>query len=179
MILNHTIEALMERRSVREYRAEQISDEELSDILVAAKFAPSSYGNQERHMTVIQNKKFLEEIVKATERENERTGKQFAPGHRPFYNAPTVIVFSAPENSEYAHEDVAFAGLNLMTAAFVYGLGTCYIGSLASGLRAPEIMRQLDLPEGYVPIGCVAVGYASEHPPEAKPRREDDVNYIL
>lgn len=179
MILNQTIEALMGRRSVREYRAEQISDEELSDILVAAKFAPSSYGKQDRHMTVIQNKKFLEEIVKATERENERTGKQFAPGHRPFYNAPTVVVFSAPENNEYAHEDAAFASLNLMTAAFAYGLGSCYIGSLASGLRSPEIMKQLGLPEGFVPVGCVAVGYASEHPPEAKPRREDDVNYIL
>ena len=39
MILNHTIEALTERRSIRSFRTEQISEEELADILYACCFA--------------------------------------------------------------------------------------------------------------------------------------------
>lgn len=177
MISNHIMDALLERRSVRSYRSEQISEEELSDILLAAKFAPSAMGQQARHMTVIQDKKLLDEIVAATEKIFEQTGGKFVPGHTPFYNAPTVIVFSAPKEAKFGHEDAACAIMNLMTAAYAYGLGTCYIGS-AVGLGSPEIMEQLGLPENYVPLGCVTVGYAKENPAAPAPRREDDINYI-
>lgn len=177
MIFNHAIDTLLERRSIRAYRPEQISEEELSDILMAARFAPSSYGKQERHMTVIQNKKFLAEILTATERDKFQSGTSETTQSDPFYNAPTVIVFSAPQKNIYAHEDAAFAAMNLMTAAHAYGLGSCYIGS-ASGLNDPEILKRLNLPDGYTPIGCVTVGYAAENAPPVKPRRENDINYI-
>lgn len=178
MINNHTIDALLERRSVRAYRLEQISDEELSDILLAAKYAPSSMGRQARYMTVIQNKKLLNEIVATTQKIFEQTGGGFAPGHTPFYNAPTVIVFSAPKDANFGHEDVACAIMNLMTAAHAYGLGTCYIGS-AVGLGTDAVIEQLCLPQGYVPLGCVTVGYPLDMPPAPAPRREDDINYIM
>lgn len=174
MILNHTIEALMERRSVRAYRPEQISEEELSDILVAAKFAPSANGKQARHMTVIQNKKMLADIIAAT----KTIHAQADPGSSPFYDAPTVVVFSAPADDPYGHEDAAFAAMNLMLAAYAYGLGTCYIVS-AAGINDPQIKARLGLPESYEPVGCVTVGYPSQCPDKPAPRREDDVNYIL
>ena len=178
MILNHTIEALMERRSVRAYRPEQISEEELSDILVAAKFAPSANGKQARHMTVIQNKKMLADIIAATKAIHAQAGEQIDPGYTPFYDAPTVVVFSAPADAPHGHEDVAFAAMNLMLAAYAYGLGACYIAS-AHGINDPQIKARLGLPEGYAPVGCVAVGYPSQCPDKPAPRREDDVNYIL
>lgn len=178
MITNHTIDALLERRSVRAYRAEQISDEELSDILLTARYAPSSMGQQARHITVIQNKKLLNDIIAETKKIGEQNGRTFAPDYTPFYNAPTVIAFSAPQVAKYGREDVACAIMNLMTAAHAYGLGTCYIGS-ATGLGAPEIVEQLHLPAGYVPFGCVTVGYPLNMPPAAAPRREDDINYIM
>lgn len=178
MITNHTMDALLERRSVRAYRPEQISDEELSDILLAAKYAPSSMGQQARHMTVIQNKKLLDEIIAANQKITERAGKHSAPGYTPFYDAPTVIVFSAPKDAKHGLEDVACAIMNLMIAAHVYDLGTCYIGS-AVGVGAPEILEQLNLPQGYFPVGCVTVGYALEMPPVPAPRRKDDINYIM
>ena len=65
MILNHTVEALMERRSIRSYRSEQISEEELTDVLKAGKYAPSAMGRQARHFTVIQNKGLLSDICAA------------------------------------------------------------------------------------------------------------------
>ena len=64
MILNHTVEALMERRSIRSYRSEQISEEELTDVLKAGKYAPSAMGRQARHFTVIQNKGLLSDVYK-------------------------------------------------------------------------------------------------------------------
>ncbi len=174
MILNHTIEALLDRRSIRAYRSEQISEEELTDILQTARFAPSAKGLQERHFTVIQNKQLIADIVAAT----QKNGGQFMPGHVPFYSAPTVIVLSAPEASKYGCEDISFAAMNIMLSAHAYGLGTCYIGSVISGLRDEDIMKRLKLPENYVPMGCLSVGYPREHAPTPKERRSDDTNYI-
>ena len=174
MILNHTIEALLDRRSIRAYRSEQISEEELTDILQTARYAPSTKGLQLRHFTVIQNKQLIADIVTAT----EKNGGQFVPGHIPFYSAPTVIVLSAPESAKYGREDIACAAMNLMLSAHAYGLGTCYIGSVISGLCDEDIMKRLKLPAGYLPLGSLAVGYPREHAPAPKERRTDDTNYI-
>ncbi len=174
MILNHTIEALLERRTIRAYRPEQISEEELADILHTARYAPSSMGLQARHFTVIQDKKLISDIVDTT----VKNGGQFVSGHVPFYNAPTVIVVSAPESSKYNREDAACAVMSLMLAAHAYNLGTCYICSVLSGLRDTEIMKRLKLPANYVPLGCIALGYPSEHAPAPKERREGDINYV-
>ena len=174
MILNHTIEALLDRRTIRSFRPEQISEEELADILHAAKYAPSSMGMQNRHFTVIQNKKLLSDIVDAT----ARNGGKYSPGHTPFYNAPTVIVLSAREAFKYNREDVACAIMNILLAAYAYGLGTCYICSVVDGLRDAEILPQLKLPEGYIPFGCVALGYPKENAPAPKERRDNDISYV-
>lgn len=174
MILNHTIEAMLERRAVRSYRSEQISEEELTDILQTARFAPSTMGLQGRHFTVIQNKQLIADIVDTA----VKNGAKFLPGHTPFYQAPTVIVVSAPENAKYNREDAACAIMNLMLAAHAYGLGSCYICSVLPGLRDEELVKRLKLPQGYVPFGCISVGYPKEHAPAPKERRTDDTNYI-
>lgn len=174
MILNHTIEALLDRRSIRAYRSEQISEEELTDILQTARFAPSAMGLQARHFTVIQNKQLIADIVTAA----TKNGAKYAPGHIPFYNAPTIIVISAPQSAKYGREDAACAIMSLMLAAHAYNLGSCYICSVLDGLRDEEIMKRLKVPDDYIPLGCIAVGYPSEHAPAPKERRTDDTNYI-
>jgi len=174
LILNHTIEALLDRRSIRAYRPEQISEEELTDILETARFSPSAMGLQARHFTVIQNKQLIADIVTAT----IRNGGEFLPGHIPFYNAPTVIILSAPQSAKYGREDAACAIMGLMLAAHAYSLGSCYICSVLAGLRDEDMMQKLKLPQNYVPFGCISVGYPSEHAAEPKERRTDDTSYI-
>lgn len=172
MSQNRIIETLLERRSVRSYRPEQISEEELSDILHAAKYAPTARGLQARHFTVVQNKQFIAEIVSLA------TGNSVNEGDSPFYNAPTVIVLSAPQDAKYGREDCACAIMNIMLAAEALGLGTCYICSVLNGLRDERILSHLKLPEGYIPFGSVTVGYPKEHGLAPKERRSDDISYI-
>ena len=168
MILNHTVEALMERRSIRSYRSEQISEEELTDVLKAGKYAPSAMGRQARHFTVIQNKGLLSDICAAMQGTIED----------PFYGAPTVIVLSAPADARFAPEDTSCAIMNLMLAAHSYGLGTCFIGCVRDILREPAFQSRLKLPEGYSPYSCITLGYPKEHAEPPVPRRTDDVSYV-
>ena len=53
--MNGTIKNILERRSIRAYKPEQISTLELNTILEAGKFAPSAMNGQPWHFTVIQN----------------------------------------------------------------------------------------------------------------------------
>ena len=174
MILNHTVDSLLERRAIRAYRPEQISEEELTDILNVTKYAPSSLGMQERHFTIIQSKELIREILDSC----EKHGCTYSPGHIPFYDAPTVVVISAPENGNCNREDVACATTYLMLAAHSYGIGTCYIYSTLPGLRDPEIMKKLQIPEGYCPYASISMGYPKDHAPAPKERRRDDVTYL-
>lgn len=173
MIENPVVGTILERRSIRDYRPDQISEEELTGILTAARYAPSAMGEQRRHFTVIQDKRLMQDIVEAT----QRLIGNFHAGHVPFFGAPTIVVLSAPD-WKYAHEDTACSLMNLMLAAHSIGIGSCFIGSVTPGLCEKTILPRLELPEGYMPYACATLGYAAQAAPAPIPRREDDVNYI-
>ena len=58
--MNETIKNLVERRSCRNYKSEQIKDEELKEILKAGEYAPTGMGMQSPKMIVLQNKEIIQ-----------------------------------------------------------------------------------------------------------------------
>jgi nitroreductase len=172
--MNELTEFLLTRRTVRAFQPKPVPEEVLADLLKTAKFSPSGMGLQGRHFTVIENQKLLSDIVAET----VRHGGSFVPGHTPFYNAPAVLVVSAPKEFAYNREDAACAVMGFLFAAHAHGLASCYICSVLPGLNDPEILKALQLPEGYVPFGSVAFGYAEGEIPAPKARRTDDVTYL-
>ena len=52
---NPILETIKSRRSVRKYKPEQISSQELSAILEAGSYAPSAHNMRSWHFTVVQN----------------------------------------------------------------------------------------------------------------------------
>lgn len=172
--MNQTLETIYGRRTVRSYGPEQIPEEILDELLRAGRYAPSAMGLQGRCFTVVQDRELMNDIVSAT----LKNGGKFAPGHIPFYNAPTVIVLSVPREAKYNREDAACSIMNILNAACSLGLGTCYICSTNPGLNDPGVMGRLRLPEHCVPVGCLCVGYPQGEIPEPKERRTGDVSYI-
>ncbi len=168
---NKGLDLLLTRRSVRSYKPDPVPEEALDSILKAAKYAPSAMGLQKRFFTVVKDRVILQKAVAAA----KENGASFIPGHMPFYNAPAVIVVSAPEDAKYNREDAACAIMNIMLAAHACGLGSCYICSVLPGLQDKRIVSELGIPQGYLPYGCVCLGYAEGKVPEAKPRREGGI----
>ena len=60
--MNEVIRSLKERRSVRAYRPEQISEEQLQAILEAGTYAPSGMGKQSAIMVVVQDKETIAKV---------------------------------------------------------------------------------------------------------------------
>ena len=61
------MEAILTRRSTRNYRAQAVENEKLERILEAARQAPSGGNNQTNHFLVIQNKEILQKLIGMTE----------------------------------------------------------------------------------------------------------------
>ena len=60
--MNETIKNLKERRSIRKFKDEQISDEDLKTILEVGTYAPTGRGLQSPKIVVIQNPEAIKEF---------------------------------------------------------------------------------------------------------------------
>ena len=86
--MNETIQTLISRRSIRKYKAEQIPESDLQQILEAGMYAASGMGIQPVTMVVVQDK---ETIAKLT----AMNAKIMGTDSDPMYGAPTIVVVLA------------------------------------------------------------------------------------
>lgn len=155
------LEAITLRKSTRSYKEEQIGDEALATVLNAGCAAPVGMGAYDSvHLTVIQNADLLDKITIAA-------AKAFNnPKAKPFYGAPTVIIVSSTENKKAASVEAANAGCiieNMSLAATDLGLGSVYLmGFLLAFSADNELLKELNLPEGFRPVSAIALGYPTE-----------------
>ena len=61
---NEVLKALHERRSVRKYKQEQITDEELLTVLEAGTYAPTGMGYQDPWIVAVQNPEIITQLVR-------------------------------------------------------------------------------------------------------------------
>jgi len=149
------------RKSTRGYKAEQIGDDSLTTILNAASAAPVGMGAYNSvHITVIQNSDLLDKITNATAKFFDN------PKMKPFYGAPTFIIVSSKLNEKAPTIGVANASCiieNMTLAATSIGLGSVYLMAFLSAFSADEeLLKELDLPEGFLPVCGMALGYPIE-----------------
>lgn len=155
----NTMETICARKSVRTYTGEQITAEELNTILKSANAAPVGLGQYDGvHLTVITNKELLEKIDKAGAR---MFGK---PDIHPLYNAPMLVMVSAKMPPEDGMRNVTYSNAaiivqNMALAATELGVGACHIwGATTATLNDPDILKNLNLPEGFAPCCAITLG---------------------
>ena len=155
------INTLIKRKSVRTYTGESITDEELSIILKSADASPVGLKQYDTlHLTVITNKDLLEKIETVA-------GAMFNnPDHHPLYGAPTFILISSknmPMMENVMYSNAAIMSHNISLAATTLNIGSCYIwGATAAISKNPEILKELNLPEGFIPCCGVILGKTNE-----------------
>ena len=173
--MNETIQTLISRRSIRKYKAEQIPESDLQQILEAGMYAASGMGIQPVTMVVVQDK---ETIAKLT----AMNAKIMGTDSDPMYGAPTIVVVLADkEKSANALSDGCLVMGNLMNAAASLGIGSCWINRAKEEFESAEgkaLLRQWNLPEHLVGVGHCILGYADGPVPAAKPRKADFVTYV-
>jgi nitroreductase len=182
------IEAIYQRRSVRDYAEEPIAREALQQLVDAAIQAPSAMNEQPWHFTIVTEQELLNRISSRSKTHMLAMSSDVAnskhyrmllsdENFHLFYHAPALIVISAPSNSRWAREDCALAAQNLMLAAHAMKLGTCWIGFAQAWLGTEEGRNAIGIPESLLPIAPIIVG----HPRSAAhsvSRKRPDIRWI-
>lgn len=188
--MNNVMEAILSRRSIRKYKVDDIAEEDLEQIVEAAKYAPSGMNAQSWHFSVIQNREKIEaleavvyEALKGSEDPYLKKMGELAEFHY-FYGAPVLVIISNAANSISLSpvSDAALAAGNMMLAAQSLGLGSCWIHILTRLRDEPEVktaLAALGVPKGYVVCSALTLGHPDGPLPKAADRREGTVNVVL
>jgi nitroreductase len=194
MTMNNVIENMLTRRSIRAFREDQISEEDLKTILMAGSYAPNGMGMQNWKFTAIQNAVAIKKVNEAIRQ--TLLSIPVVPETHPYvmsliekakdenanflYHAPTFIIVSNLKDNGNSMPDSALAIGNMMLAAHSLGIGSCWLNQLPGLTHMPlirEFLTDLDIPANHIVYGSVVMGYAVEEPKEAEPRK--DVIHII
>jgi nitroreductase len=146
---NPVIDAIHERRSVREFEAKEVPDELIEKLLTAGTWAPSGLNNQPRRFIVVKDEGKKGELAKLTHY-----------GHI-IKSAPVCIcVFLDAEASYDRTKDVMAIGAcnqNILLAAHSLGLGAVWLGEILKS--KDEVRELLEAPEQCELMAVIALGY--------------------
>jgi nitroreductase len=187
IIMNETMKTILDRRSIRRFKDKPVGEKELELILESGRFAPSAMNQQPWHFTVVQGRELLDRINEVTKEAFAKSGnphfeaRSRSEGFSPFYHAPLFIIVSCDKKAIAPIHDGALALGNMFLAAKSLGVSSCWIHAMNFVLESEtgyELRKELQIPEGYMPIGAGAFGYSLENNPEASPRKKDAVTYL-
>ncbi|MBP1948704.1 oxygen-insensitive NADPH nitroreductase [Virgibacillus litoralis] len=182
--MNNTINIISNHRSIRKFKSEKLTTEQIHKIIGAAQQASTS--SYVMAYTVIG---ITDETVK--EKLKEVSGQDYVKenGHFFVFCADLNRIYqqaTAEEQKEMQKSlesteqflvstvDTALVAQNTAVAAESMGLGTCFIGSLRNNIN--RVNDILELPDYVVPLFGMAVGYPDENP-DKKPRLPIDAIY--
>lgn len=161
-------ELAKKRYSVRDYAAQQVEEEKLSQILEAGRVAPTAANRQPQRLLVVRSEEGLQKLKKAAKT----------------YDAPLAIIICGDRDDVWVRPydkksaldiDASIVTDHMMLKATELGLGTvwvCYFD--------PQIVRkEFNLPEHVESINILIIGYAAgeakspeRHRTERKPLQE-------
>ena len=168
------MEIMLSRRSVKKYKSDMPSREDIDKIIEAGLAAASGRNMQASVVIAVTNK----EIRDRLSRDNAAVMGASAD---PFYGAPCVLVVLAEKTAHTYVYDGSLTLGNMMLAAHELGLGSCWIH------RAKEVMakqewqewiKSLGLEGEYEGIGNLFVGYPDGDFLAEKERRPGRVVYV-
>lgn len=171
---NEVLKAIKERRSIRRFKKEQITDEELNTVLEAGTWAPTGMGTQEPFIVAVQDESQMSVL-------STINAEIMGAKSDPFYGTPTQVYVFAPAANANGVKDGSLILGSMMLAAHSIGLGSCWINRVDKMVDYDEVkdlMKAWGLPEGLMGVGSLALGYPEGEPHPAKPRKKDYARVI-
>lgn len=143
------------RRSIRSFTDQEVSEEMLRKILEAGWMAPSA-GNRQPVEFIILKDESIKQKISAQKSVAEAS-------------AVIVVVVNLERTTSrygerggkmYIYHDSGAAIQNMLLVSKAMGLGTCWIGAFNDA----KVSRLLELPEHVLPMAIIPIGYPQEDP---------------
>lgn len=192
MIINETVQSILDRRSYKGFKSDPISDDILETILTAGKYAPNGMNRQAWHFTVVKSEAG-KEMFKATVREMQKRRSPGGPGGPPpvqapgtivlpedeFRGAPVLIIVSGDASMDISQANCVLATENMYIAAASFGIMSGWSHMTVKDLFSdPEVKKQFRIPEGYNVYSASFFGYPLGEAKDRGPRKEGTVTIM-
>ncbi len=161
------MESIFNRKSIRKYTSQPVSDSQIQQLVKAAMAAPSAGNEQPWEFVVLRDRTTLNAIPK------------FHPYSLMLYEASVAILVCGDLSREkykgYWVQDCAAATENMLLEAVELGLGAVWLGICPIEERVTAMRMLLNIPETIVPFSLVSIGYPAE---QQKPSDRFDASRI-
>jgi len=153
------IEAIVQRRSVRKYKSQEVAWFKIAQIIEAGTFAPSSGNSQDWRFIVVRDKGAIANLA------------TISFGQHWMETAPVLIVVCSDTRNLkrlydsrgvdfYSVQNCAACVQNMLLVAHSIGLGSCWVGSFDD----TKVSESLGLEEFIKPQAILTFGYSDEVP---------------
>ena len=177
------IDAIMARRSIRQYKETPVPRELLQKIAECGVNAPNAMNKQEWEVRIVDDAAYLNEVTELMKVDMPGFVNADAPGFRNgFRNATAIIAVACPDDPMgMTLLNVGLMGENMCLAAQELGLGTCIMAApsvfMTTNEKAKPYLDKLGFSEGYKLRYVLGVGYPDEAP-AAKPRDLSKIKFV-
>lgn len=159
-------ELVRKRRTVRKYTGEDVSAEQIKEVLEDAIWSPSACNRQPWYFVVVKNpeakKKIAELAFKLPQMKNASAILAIFSDLGKYCDSSTR---EQVEQNRYYYFDAGVVLQTIALSAFDRGIGTCM---MAGRLARDEIREALGVPDNYVLCGLMSFGVPDGMPPAPK-----------
>ncbi len=151
------LDILKKRRSIREFTAEKVSEENKNQILKAGLLSPTGMGRRHIEFVTIENKEVIESLISYKKH-----------GTRPLKTASLVIaVLGDTEVADTWIEDASLAVYSMQLEVTKLGLGSTWVQmrmreTLDDRLSNDALRELLGYPENIQALCLLAIGHPNE-----------------
>lgn len=158
-----TLKIIHNRKSVRHFKADEVSNENLDILLKAGMAAPSAVNSQPWEFIVVTNRNVLDEMADKL------------PYSKMLFQATAAIVVCAVKEKahhqleEFAIIDATLASENILLAAEAIGLGAIWTAAYPYEDRQNIVRKALSVPDSIIPLNVIPIGFPTgEDAPKEK-----------
>lgn len=176
---NAVIEAIMARRSIRQYHATPVGRDTLMQIMTCGINAANGQNKQSWEVRIVDNPATMAQIQDLMAAGNAKLDPAMVKGC--MRGAPVMVFIARDLNYDFSAYDCGLLAGNILLSAQSMGVGSIVLGSpvrfINDSKNSAEILHILGYSENYELCLCVGLGYAAEAP-DAKPRDINKVQFV-
>ncbi len=162
------LEVIQNRRSIRKYTDQPVTEEQIREILEAAFWAPTAVNRQEWRFVVVTNREKLSELAEANPYAKMTEDCAFA----------VIVGYEVGINDRFAQVDCGAAIENMLLQAHSMGIGSVWCALMPKEERSLAYRRILNLPDSFETVASVQFGYPAEKREAESRFDEAKVSYI-
>jgi len=165
--MSEFMQVMNERSTIRAYRPQMLTEEEIRLLVNAGLQAPTARNAQEIFISVVKaSNPLVAEIRQALNPDMQKNNF--------YYNAPVLFFLSGKDDFRWTHLDAGIAVENMHLAAKDMGLGSVILGCIDKvmlGEKKAYFDEKLKVPEGY----SFEIAFAAGYPDTGKAPHEFDI----